>query len=458
MADALRKIGEDYSATALSRGGAWLVFATALVCSACSDSVDLPEDRVWVAEQVRYHTRADDEVCSGVADTVLRHAQRIAEGFGTPLEASSVIDYYKYRDAADIEGSGVCPSRARACSSGRSAWSSAAVDRHELTHVYFSSLAPSLHLLEEGAAEALSCGLPAVGPPSLWPSIDEALGTPYEEQTESLYAQAGHFVGFLINTYGAERFLEFRRAVAPDTAPDMVAQTFEATYGTELAGVWQAAAIAAPELGCVRWWECSGPPLSLGDWQPLENDCDHADTFRTFDVTQRSAYLFQTLSGASAQLLSCDPKRPVPRGALAVDSVADFYTLEPGRYFMGAAQPGWPARLDEVTADGAECTAPATLNVLAANLTAGVTIHADEKSTNWVTLAGLDVVLGPLEAIFPAGVRLSACQGCAVDSHCVDLTSGDRVDVTGDLVFEVNATLALAEDRWFRLTNRLSSP
>ncbi|RYZ03333.1 MAG: hypothetical protein EOO73_28130 [Myxococcales bacterium] len=420
----------------------------------------MPDDRLWVATQVRYHARAGDEVCSAVTDTVLQHALHVGTPFGLGPEAGSAIDYYKYRDSADLDASGVCPKRAAACSNGRSAWSPAALDRHELTHVYFSSLPPSLRLLEEGIAEALSCGVPAVGAPNPWVSLDTALAIPYDALEHSSYALAGHFVGFLVNGYGAERFVELYRAVSRDATAQELARQFQRTYGLELEDVWQAAAMSAPELGCLRWWECLGPPLEPGDWQALETNCSHADAFRTFEVATSSAYLFQILPGASAQLLSCDQGRQMPSTPQPVDSVANFYTLSAGRYFVGSAQPGWSVRLDEVHADDATaCGTPAELKVLAAGLSSGVTIHADGAAALWVKLADLDSVTGSIQATYPSAVRLRACRGCSTDAvGCTNVPSGARVEPSAELVFEVDATRALATDQWLRLAVEEVSP
>lgn len=442
----------------MPRGGISCVLALALGSAACADAVEMPDDRVWTAGHVRYHAGADDDSCSAIAETADWHARSVSAAFGLPLDESVVVDYSKCRNLAALEASQVCPSRAAACSHGRMTWSSAALDRHELTHAYFSSLPSSHHLFEEGIAEALSCPVPASGAPTPWTSPEHAFATRYEDLDDRLYAQAGHFVGFLVNRYGPERFVELYRAVEREAELAAVALQFEATYGLELADAWQAAAMASPEQGCVRWWECLGPALSLGEWQPLGVDCDQSDVYRTVEVASRGTYLFQTLPDSLSQLSSCDPERPVASEWQA--SATSLLPLEPGRYFVGSSQPGWSVRLDEAQAVSATgCGDAEELNVLAAAFGEGVTVYVGTASTRWVKLGGLALIEGDLRVEAPPEVRVRGCQGCDESAgSCVELAPGEPFIATAELVFEIDASQASSQDRWFRLKAGDSAP
>lgn len=428
----------------------------ALAFCACSGSTDYPDDRVWTSEHVRYHTRSSDSSCSEISETLERHLLGVMGRFHLPLPENFVLDYYKYSDEHDLDSAGVCPSRASACAKGLSVWTSRAVDRHELTHAYFSSLGPSLRLLEEGIAEALSCEMTTgveSAPSAPW---EQAFSRSYETFDQEAYAAAGRFVGFLVNEHGPERFVLLYRSLGRDSSTESAANEFERIYGLRLVDAWQAAASATPELGCLRWSECAGPPLPLFDWQPVAVQCDHGDAFRTLEVPARGSYLFQTLPGSSSRLVSCDPRNPGAHEAHAGKSGAFAVSLNAGRYFVGAPSAGWSVRLDEVPElAAASCADAVPLGILAANFAEGVTTHIDDATAAWVKFAGLDLLQGALSVQAPSTMRVRGCEGCD-GSRCSELETGSAsaaaISASPGLVFGLDAAEALPQDRWFRLS------
>jgi hypothetical protein len=434
------------------------VLLTWFACCACSSAPNQPDDRVWVSRHFRYHTRSDDTACAAVTDTLELEAANVINRFQLPFADNWVVDYYKYTDPGDLKSSGICPERATACSSGRTVWSYAGVDRHELTHAYFSVVGRSHPILEEGIAEAFACEIVPRTPSSSTP-WNAAFDTSYENLTGELYTEAGRFAAFLVNEYGPAPFVELYESVAHDASSESAALVFQSIYGALLADVWQAAAAAQPEFGCLRWSECIGPAIALSDWQELGVDCSYGDTFRTLATTTRQSFLFQTLAGSSSRLVSCDPNQPAASEAHADDSDAFALALGPGSYFAGSPSPGWPVYVDALPGGlAAPCANVAALGVL--DFDSGVTVLADDSDSEWLRFAGLDLLPGNLIVRAPPLVRVWACEGCD-DANCRELATGVQdatVAPSAELTFLLQASAAAPEDRWVRISAGTNQP
>lgn len=265
-----------------------LVGACLGVVVACTSEPKQPEPpelgRTWRSTHFAYHSRADDDgVCEGVLETLEAHYRSIHEVLGLD-SGKRIINYYKYRDAQDLRRYGHCSKTSSSCFfSSLGIETSQALERHELVHAYLSPLGDSHKLLEEGIAEALSCGSELRTPVDVdWRVAFSARRwrTADVDELRKLYAAGSWFVAHLLRELGPQRFLRFYSKLQPNEGASQAAADFEAVYGLSLAAVWRQALVGEePEGACVYAFECS-PFASAGG--PA---CEHSSSFRALDLS-----------------------------------------------------------------------------------------------------------------------------------------------------------------------------
>lgn len=322
-----------------------LWFGLLSTLSSCESQPKRPQaqqlGRTWRSEHFAYHSRPDDEsVCEGILQTLEAHHRAVHDVLR--LEANNrVIDYYKYRDSRDLERHGHCSATSSSCFfSNLGIETSHAFERHELVHAYLSPLGDSHKLLEEGVAEALSCGAEhraAVDvnwhlafSPRHWRGADIS-------ELRRLYAAGSWFTAHLLRELGAARFLQFYSRLSPDAGAKRAAAEFQAVYGLDLATVWNhALAQEQPELACVYAYECSAPGTGAGP------ACEFANSFRALDFAP-DQWVREQGATRSVRLVGCGQSPPLPhlvgtdpwRGQ--VHGQLFHYLPDAGRYFYEPA-------------------------------------------------------------------------------------------------------------------------
>lgn len=307
-------------------------------CEPRADTFDLPDERVWQSEHFRYASRStDDGVCPDVLDELERHHAALSDYFG--LELAPRIAYFKFTDAADLAEHGTCSSHNRACyEQGVGVQSTDALNLHELVHAYLAPLGERHALLEEGLAEALSCGAqPVSKPDALEPQLafeprTWTVGT--AQSFRAAYSAARWFVGFALRKYGAQPFLRWYSRVERDYGFAEAAWLFQDIYGLELEQLWSAAfASDDPDTGCARVWECAQPRPLRSDASP---GCSGPSELGSLHLPE-PGWVLQHSTGVGSRFDACDPRVRLATEAewtergLEGESVA--YALPSGRYF-----------------------------------------------------------------------------------------------------------------------------
>lgn len=305
----------------------------ALQLTACSDAPsDWPSHLQEKSAHFKYWVRDDDSgSCAGITEDLERHRATLLtylQGTG----GEETIDYYKFRDPKDLAAHGPCNQRddlVVQCQRDHRLFAHELMQQHELVHAYTMARGRSARFLDEGLAEALSCGLASrsateVSLPELlaWSSPDDG--------ALAVQDSASIFVAHLLRVGEPSAFLELHSLLEPGANAEQVEAAFQKVYSTSAEELYQAAQHATrADVGCVRAWECSGPEWDTS--QPgyqYQSACGQP-SFTSFEAVEPSLFV-----GATAQLQPCDaesfsPNAPSP---LALPVAVG---LQAGRYVLG---------------------------------------------------------------------------------------------------------------------------
>lgn len=301
---------------------------------------DLPSDRHWSSEHFEFHARGDDDsVCESLLDQFELHFRTLQGALRFPWPERQKVAYYKYLSGDDLGKSGSCSAFNAACFyADLGVQTAAPMHLHELVHAYLAPLGRRHMLLEEGLADALSCAHQVRGKPEP-PALEIAFNPDsWRSNTfanfRELYGTASWFTGYLLNTQGAARFMDFYTRLMPEDDAAAAALTFSDVYGNGLADVWEAAFEASdPDTACYRIWECAQPP-----WAPPFEHCSRPHRVGTFDLEDPS-WVLQESSGFGSTVGSCGDT-PVPHqdwlSAANEGQQGEVFALalEAGRYFV----------------------------------------------------------------------------------------------------------------------------
>src|SRR5262249_39262582 len=133
--------------------------------------------------------------------------------------------------------------------------------------------------------EVLSCDGFGAAPPDAIPPWDETLlDRPSSAGDKSGYLLAQWFSGYLLHTYGAERFVRFYSIERTDEPTADIARRFESIYGISIAGGWDGAGSSDGRAWmCDSAWECESAQVAI-DGTPFDvgQTCDQSTRYRTF--------------------------------------------------------------------------------------------------------------------------------------------------------------------------------
>lgn len=235
-----------------SRGRSELLLI--LMCSVVGcPSNDLP-DVEWVGEHVAFAPEHPEQVCAGTREYLDRRAGEMLERLGSdPIQ----IEYYLLDDVDEY-----CPldSIAYACGLEGVVYSETVPLLHEIVHARSGALMPPT--LEEGLATYFGDPFP----------LDEMvprerlveLLTSNETLTSSAeYARAGHFVAFLVETFGWESMLKLDDELGRESSPAQLDGAFQSAFGLDVAGALEAYGNFPECTGSVDTsLACVSPPIS----------------------------------------------------------------------------------------------------------------------------------------------------------------------------------------------------
>lgn len=451
-----------------SLGRACLLMITAgLYASACPSSKGphrdrLPVARVWTSEHFRYSSRADDmDVCEGVVEHMERHFEALHDYLGFDWPSDARVDYFKFRDAADARTNSSCSALNASCFiAGVGVQSAKPFERHELIHAYVAAIGDRHRLLEEGLADALSCGHELRKKPEAMP-VQEAFAPAGWKQNSragfrALYDSAAWFVGWLLNEHGPRRFMRLFERCLPETDYHGVAEVFAEVYGSALAEAWAAAFDSEdPDAGCVRVHECVAPAF---DEVPLVEACDHPGGVRSLTL-QHTSWVVHDVGAFGSMLGACGASGPLPHHAF-LDARFEgqrgevfAYLLPPGRYFVTSKPDRHPIEVRSFVAERS-CGEDTPIDVdfdsdLTLSVAPGLEPSASGHSVRWRLSkarrhAGYDVSCSP-------GMSASWCAECGDCAAACDTHVAPHTNTPGSVDGRVQLVPPIGQGGWVRL-------
>lgn len=180
---------------------------------------------LWEGEQVRFRSDEPlDRVCGGTLEHLDDRAAHIDDLFEDPRD---IVDFVWAPGPALEE---YCELPTLGCRRGRSAFTVFALDEHELFHALREASAQ--RGLEEGMAVAFGDDRHLAGEVED-SDIDTVLRTtgPFALPDGTDYPRLGHFVSYLVATYGVETLVDLARTSNLWDGYDDLTRSVEATLG-----------------------------------------------------------------------------------------------------------------------------------------------------------------------------------------------------------------------------------
>ncbi|MEI2613597.1 MAG: hypothetical protein V9G21_00770 [Methylotenera sp.] len=212
-----------------ARASSYLTLLGLLVLgSACRDNDEERPPIVWTGEHVQVGTDLDlDAWCPGTLPRLDSYVGTLKTLFEVPDD--HVVTYYLYPSPVTDYA---CQGRYLACFTQGAVFTSDLLDTHELVHAVSAVYRAIPHFFEEGAASYWGHAFPAdFRGLDIRDVLDEywSSGLP-----NSGYALAGHFMSYLVHTYGMERYLALLRTSNRQQSREDFEQAFEKTMGNTL--------------------------------------------------------------------------------------------------------------------------------------------------------------------------------------------------------------------------------
>ena len=275
-----------------ARWAAVIIGAHALV--AC---LDLPEI-TYETERLRIGTEFAEPLCQGDLDYLEALLTSLETQLDTTVEEPIEVYLWGQRDTMPLTW---CDDDLSGCYRGGTVYTSEVSLDHELVHAVVGTFANPPAFWSEGAAEALA---------SSRTLFTSSTPTNSLESEDPVYAVAGHFSRWALETFGEESYRALLRH------PGSAREAFEATYGLSVEDAEAAYFEQAPHsYGALI--ACGHPELpSVGElaWsEELDIDCGQPHVYggtagikakRVLTISQRGYYAFST-TAESALIMRC---------------------------------------------------------------------------------------------------------------------------------------------------------
>lgn len=255
--------------------GRLLLCAALLSLAACGDEPAFK--KLFTTEHFAYYVEEGaTPPCEGTGQWLERYYRTNAEFLGVTLPAGETIDYYLVRDAHTLSELG-CPTGSAGCVHGTTIRTMALVSAHEIVHANAFLLGRPPPIFVEGLAEVLNCT-----PGAATDSLTDA-SAPIEALVETgafvdyrdaigygLYSASASFVRYLIDRFGASRFLSLYAHARDTGSRGEIDAMFQAAMGESLDGAfadWRARPPSFSSDLCLPLMSCdpSTPPLGDGE-------------------------------------------------------------------------------------------------------------------------------------------------------------------------------------------------
>ncbi len=186
----------------------------------------IPPPIVWEGEHLRFGTDADEsELCAGTLPYLDGAVGYLGEVFHVSRPS---VDYYWMPDGVEP----FCAEGALGCGSDEGVFSRLAIHQHELVHGVRHPRTMALPF-EEGLAEAF--GDDWAPPYDLSSDTISVLRDPAEHFPGNGYGRAGHYMSYLLATYGLDTVLELESNTSyHGTGSAHLERAFEDVFGQSL--------------------------------------------------------------------------------------------------------------------------------------------------------------------------------------------------------------------------------
>lgn len=204
----------------------------ALVACACACAPDLPNDQVLTSAHFRYHARAETVVDSTLMDRLEARRAELDAWFG--VEAPTV-DYYLFKDRADLVANSPCPPD-RDCTGGSSIFSSVPLLEHELVHALLSGVGQPAPIVAEGIAQHAACVQTHIATRMSqvpWQRVASLSG----DDSTDVYNFGQRLTAWMLATRGPAAFVSFYGQSLPTLDPALFALQFESFWGRRIGDV-----------------------------------------------------------------------------------------------------------------------------------------------------------------------------------------------------------------------------
>ena len=371
-------------------------------------------------------------ICPELLTDLERHREDVSSVLG-PVPGG-VIDFFLYRDAADLAANSPCVERAGGCAigSGVHVPSISYVDttitkaaEHELIHGYFSDAGEGPGLLVEGLAEAISCTSTVMGGvPRESLHWTEAVRSNPRDLSRAEYIASRLFVYRMLQRFGPSSLLSYYREALDTRSPALFAVHFQRTFGVSVDEIW---AEAAAEQGAAAVCPCTGEGMAIdGAALTIAPSCGVRQ--RVLEVTSEDTLLLA--SSAIYGIGRCDGAAPRPphgflgsvpggRGQQALMKPA------PGRYYLDLGS-GDAVTLSATrgTWVSARCDLSAPFRIDGTN---GVEIAVPASGDRWFVPIAADVAFTARARREDGAGTASLCSACDLaPDGCV--TVGPEID------------------------------
>jgi hypothetical protein len=240
---------------------------------------DLPNDQLLTSAHFRYHARADTVLDPTIMDRLEAHRTEFDTAYGVE---SGMIDYYRYRDPADLAASSGCPVP---CTDGRSVMAFVPLHEHELVHALMADVGEPALVLQEGMAQYAACIQPNLAQPvgrALWAAAVSAGGLGNDTSHTVLYDFGQRLVAWMHAQGPPAPFLDFYRRGISTSDPALFDVQFERAWGRRLSDV---AAEIDDDRYAGSFCPCTGPAI------PADGSAVSfvsGEEYRTLDVATES--------------------------------------------------------------------------------------------------------------------------------------------------------------------------
>jgi hypothetical protein len=409
-----------------------VALAALTLAGACGGPKDLPDDQLLTSAHFRYHARADTVLDPSIMDRLEAHRIEFDATYGVE---SGLVDYYRFRDAADLAANSGC---SVPCTDGRSVMAFAPLHEHELVHAFMADIGQPASVIAEGIAQYAACIQPNLAQPvdpTAWAAAVSAGGYGNESSNAGLYDFGQRLVAWMRVQGPPTRFVDFYRRDIPTSDPALFDVQFERAWGRRLSDV--AAQIDVDQYAG-SFCPCTAPAIPA-DGSPVS--FVSGEEYRTLDVAQES--LVEVTNDGAQQVfpascassggygLSFDPQPTGPTVTIA--------RMGAGRYLVTSPEPEIGAatvRQVQIPRSDWSCAAALATPVQVGSKEVVLWVTADRASVSsskseltWFALAsdGPHVVSPIADGTFIVCAELCGVGGT---SSCSDIALGDEVTVS----------------------------